>query len=144
MATTVSVKVCTASRGSPLDAVMMIGWSPASAAAGVPDNTPVAALNVSHAGSGAPPGPVAVRAGAGAPAAVTVWLNAVPERNESTAGGGLVIDGATGSAAASPARTASTYQPGSTTEKSLPRSKRKATWVTGRPARLGARSTVTS
>src|SRR5581483_1787042 len=65
---TTRVKLCTAFGATPLEAVKTSGNVPA--AVGVPESTPVAALNVTPAGSA----PVIDKPGAGLPVAVTVKL----------------------------------------------------------------------
>src|SRR5216684_1795309 len=61
----------------PFEAVKLIGYVPAVPATGVPESTPVAALNVTPPGSA----PVSLSVEAGKPVAVTVKLPADPTVN---------------------------------------------------------------
>jgi len=74
---TVNVKFWVASAPAPLCAVNVIGYVPAVPADGVPLNAPVAALNVTPAGSV----PASLSVGAGVPVAVSVNVPVVPTRN---------------------------------------------------------------
>src|SRR5262245_66166377 len=74
---TVSVKFWVAFGGTPLAAVNVIGYVPPVPAAGVPESTPVPALNVTPEGNA----PLSLSVGVGNPVLVTVKVPAVPTVN---------------------------------------------------------------
>jgi hypothetical protein len=74
---TVRVKFCVASEPIPLWAVKVIEYAPPELAAGVPERTPVAELNVTPGGNA----PDSLNIGAGVPVAVTVNVPVVPTVN---------------------------------------------------------------